>query len=145
MAERNRRTSGANGSRRRSRSPSDEVLAEARAHGFTFAVIAAEHGGSERNARRRCAEPAMRRRIAERRGEIAAEAVGALGVAVPAAIDALVGGLRDLESVVRLRSSLAVLSQFGRLRDHLDVEAEIVALREQLADLRLRVEGGDIA
>jgi len=125
--------------RARRRRPPDELFVELRARGLTFKTIAAQLDCSERTARRACARPEMRLRIAERRAEVAGEAAGRLGVAVNTAIDQLVAALESEHETARLRAAVLVLNQFSRLREQLDLGAELASLRDDLKVLRARL------
>jgi hypothetical protein len=114
----------------------DAPLIMALATGFSVAESARRAGFGERTVYRRLAEPAFRAQVVEARAQMFSQAVGRLADLAGKAVDTL-GELLDSENEgVRLQASKAVLELGPRIRESVDLAAEV-------ADLKRRLEEGE--
>jgi hypothetical protein len=116
------------------RHSADESLAFALSTGQTMADAASAAGVSLRTAHRRWAEPDFRRRVADLRGEVVAQAAGRLAAAMARAADRLAELVESTDPRVALMAAKAVLSLGLLAREKVDSET---LLRELEAKLEL--------
>lgn len=114
----------------------DEVLVSALAAGQTYQEAGDLIGRSARTVRRLAADTELRRRVAERRREMAANAAARSAALVEAAIGVLEELLRDPVPVVRLRAADAALRYHFRFAAEVAVLDDVQDLRDALDELR---------
>jgi hypothetical protein len=112
----------------------DDALVMALATGLAVADAARRAEVSERTAYRRLFDPQFRRRLAETRSALFAEAVGRLASLAGKAADALGDLLNSERDLVKLQAAKSVLELGPRLR-------EAGELAERLEALERRLEG----
>lgn len=115
----------------------DDALALALATGQTIRDAAAANGIGERTATRRMADPAFRRRVAETRSALFAEAVGRLAALAGRAADALGDLLTSERDLVKLQAAKSLLELGPKLR-------EVGELAERLDALERRIAGEEV-
>jgi hypothetical protein len=121
----------------------DLIVVEARARGLAHREVGRLIHRSERTARRRAAEPRVAGAIRHRRAEIAEEAVGQLGGLLTDAIAAIGEGLGEAKPADRLRAASLVISGFLKMRDQVEVDADLAQLRDLLKNGVKTPEGAD--
>jgi hypothetical protein len=113
-----------------------EVLATALAAGEPYEAAGKLIGRSARTVRRLAKDPELRRLIAERRRELAANAAGRSAALVEGAIGVLEQLMRDPVPAVRLRAANAALRYHFRFASEVTVLDDVQDLRDQLDELR---------
>jgi hypothetical protein len=122
MAENGRRKKG------------DAALLLAMAAGQTVRDAARSAGIGERTATRRVADPDFRRQVGELRSEMVARALGKMADGMAEAAETLRALLAlDTRPTVRLGAARALLELGVRLRESVELAAEVQALKELLA------------
>jgi hypothetical protein len=114
----------------------DEVLVSGRAQGLTYEDVGKLIGRSARTARRLAADPETRRRIAERRRDIAANAAGRSTALLERAIGVHEELLDHPDPALRLRAADAALRYHFRFTAEVEVLDDIQDLQDQVDELR---------
>lgn len=115
--------------------PKQEDAALATAKGLTIAAVAKAAGAGVRTVKTWRSLPAFQQRVSELRQEMTGEAVGKLTAGMGYAASTL-RSLLDAESDgIRLSAARSVLELTLKLREQAELEAEVAALREQVAQL----------
>lgn len=122
----------------------DDALIASLTLGSTIKDAAAKAGVHERTVRRRLAEPAFARRLAEAKAEALTRAITALHTAAVGAVGTLVRLLNAESEQVQLGSARAILDSLPRLREHAELIAEVAELKAGLADLKAARDGGQL-
>lgn len=113
----------------------DEALALALASGKTVRDAAAELGIGERTAARRLVDLAFRARVNELRGEMVSRALGRMADGMTEAADTLRGLLHAESEAVKLGAARSLLEIGVKLREAVELEAEVKELARRLDDL----------
>ena len=112
----------------------DDALLLALAAGKTVREAARAAGISERTATRRVADPAFRRRVAELRAEMVSLALGKLADGMSDAAGTLRKLLKAKGESVRLGACRAMLEMGVKLRESVELEAQLTALESKLIE-----------
>jgi len=120
----------------------DEVLVSALAVGQTHEAIGQLIGRKPDTVRHLAVDPEVRRRVAERRREIAALAAARSTALVEDALAVLEELLRDPLATVRFRAANAVLQHHFRFAAEVTVLEDIHELRSELEQLRKQTANG---
>ena len=120
----------------------DESLALALSTGQAMADAARALGISERTARRRWADPDFRRRVADLRGEVIAQAASRLAAAMTRAADRLAQLIDSPDPRTALAAARAVVGLGLLAREKVDSEALVRELEAKLERIESQREGG---
>jgi hypothetical protein len=120
----------------------DESLALALSTGQTIADAARAAGVSERTARRRWADPDFRRRVADLRGEVIAQAASRLAAAMTRAADRLALLVDSPDHRTALAAAKAVVGLGLLAREKVDSEGLVRELEAKLEQIESQ-RGGD--
>jgi hypothetical protein len=124
------------------RHSADESLALALSTGQTIIDAARAAGVSERTARRRIADPDFRRRVADLRGEVIAQAASRLAAAMTHAADRLVQLVDSPDPRAALAAAKAVVGLGLLAREKVDNETLLRELEAKLEQIESQ-RGGD--
>ena len=116
----------------------DTTLVMALASGLSNRQVAQQAGCSERTVARRLADPAFRRRVDEARAATIAQTAAQLTAAGLAAVRTFLKLLDAESESVQLGAAKAILELGGKLRETQELEAQVRALEERLAQLEER-------
>jgi hypothetical protein len=114
----------------------NEILINALAEGLTHQAVGDRIGRSARTVRRLAAEPEVKRRVDERRHEMALNAARRSAALVEGALQVFEELLCDSSATVRLRAANAALRYHFRFAAEVAVLEDIEELREALEQLR---------
>src|SRR3954447_2432329 len=114
------------------RHSADELLAFALSTGQTMADAASAAGVSLRPAHRRWADPDFRRRVADLRGEVVAQAASRLATAMARAADRLAELVESPDPRIALWAAKAVISLGLLAREKIDNETLVRELEAKL-------------
>ena len=109
-----------------------DVLIEALARGESAARAARLSGWSERTIRRRLKDPEFLQQVQEARQAMLAGATARLAGATGEAVICLRSLLTDDSSNVRLQAAKSIIEMGLRLRDHVELAAEVADIKRQL-------------
>jgi hypothetical protein len=116
----------------------NEILINALAEGPTHQAVGDRIGRSARTVRRLAAESEVKRRVDERRHEMALNAARRSAALVEGALQVFEELLRDSSATVRLQAANAALRYHFRFAAEVAVLEDIEELREALQQLRKR-------
>jgi hypothetical protein len=120
----------------------DESLALALVKGQTMADAAGAAGVSLRTARRRWADPDFRRRVADLRGEVVAQAASLLAAAMARAAARLAELVESPDPRIALWAAKAVVALGLLAREKVDNEALLRELEVRLEQIESQQAGG---
>jgi hypothetical protein len=110
----------------------DTLMAAAVASGQTIRQAAASVNLSERQGRRIACQPAFRQVVNELRTQAVATAVGALSDFATKAAEKLTELTTCGDPAIELRSAVAILSQFSKLSESVDLRQRVELLEKQV-------------
>ena len=123
------------------RHSADESLALALAKGQTITEAACAAGVSERTAHRRWAEPDFRRRVADLRGEVVAQAASRLAASMARAADRLAELVESPDHRTALMAAKAVVNRGLLAREKVDSETLVRELEAKLDQIEAQRAG----
>jgi hypothetical protein len=115
------------------RKGADDVLLAALAGGKTATEAAFAAGVSLKTAQRRIANPAFAARLAAAKDSLLRDALDRLRGSLVRSVQTLEILLGSEAEVIRLRSAVAMLEQFGKLHDRQSIETRLAAIEARLA------------
>jgi hypothetical protein len=124
------------------RHSADESLAFALSTGQTMADAASAAGVSLRTAHRRWADPDFRRRVADLRGEVIAQAASRLAATMARAADRLAELVESPDHRTALMAAKAIVSLGLLAREKVDNETLVRELEAKLELIEAHREGG---
>lgn len=120
----------------------NEVLINALAENLTHQAVGDRIGRSARTVRRLAAQPEVRRRVAERRHEMALNAARRSAAIVERSLQVVEELMRDSSATVRLGAAKAALHYHFRFAAEVAVLEDIHELRAELEQLREQTANG---
>jgi hypothetical protein len=115
-------------------SDQDDLLAAALVAGKTITTAARTVGIGERTARRRMQLPAFRQRLRELRARLIEDALTVVSGSMTEAAKAFKALLKHKDPWMRLAAARAIMATGDKLREGVDLAAEMAALRRELIE-----------